>query len=171
MTTKAISKFCSKCKIEKFLEAFPKNKNGKHGRYSYCRSCQKKQRKENPERGHENYKKYTSTIEGNLACLLRNARVRAKQKNLAFDLTKEFLVKLWESQLGECMVSGVKMTTEKGEGRKSTSASIDRIIPENGYVKSNVRLVCIRVNEMKSIGSDSELLDWCSKILTIQRTM
>ena len=50
------TKICPKCKIEKSLDAFPKNKARKDGVGSYCLECTKEYSKQ-PERAKEN-KKY-----------------------------------------------------------------------------------------------------------------
>ena len=51
-------KTCSKCKIEKPLTEFSKNKSSRNGYRSECKSCSKKYRKANAERIKQYNKKY-----------------------------------------------------------------------------------------------------------------
>lgn len=45
-----------------------------------------------------------------------------------------------------------------------TNASIDRINCDRGYVKGNVRLVCLAVNIMRNCLTDFELFGWAQDI-------
>lgn len=81
--------------------------------------------------------------------LLAGAKNRAKSKNLPFDLTLDYLMGLWDSCEGSCVIS--KRTFDLSSyGKKRqvnpNAPSIDRIIPEKGYIKGNVRLVTYHVN-------------------------
>ena len=51
-------KTCAKCKIEKPLTEFSKNKSTRNGYRSECKSCSKKYRKANAERIKQYNKKY-----------------------------------------------------------------------------------------------------------------
>ena len=53
-----------------------------------------------------------------------------------------------------CPILGVKM--EWG-GQRENSPSLDRIVPEKGYVKGNVMWVCDKANTMKSNANAEEL--------------
>jgi hypothetical protein len=86
-------------------------------------------------------------------------------KNRKETLSIEFLVDLYEKQKGLCAVSGQEMTFSQGTGRCSTNLSIDKIDQTLGYTPENVRLVCHRVNLMRTDGTDDELVTWCKKIL------
>jgi hypothetical protein len=185
------TKVCPSCRLVLFVNSFTKDNSRKDKLAYNCRLCKNQQmtewRQNNPinverinknkreygriyskmnrESSNKNYVKYTSTVKGHLATLIRNARARAKKRNLAFEIDHSFLLTLWENQEGKCSVTGVMLTTKKGTGRNPTNASLDRIIPKNGYIPENVRLACYRVNEMKSDGTDSDLKKWCKLIL------
>lgn len=122
-------------------------------------------RKEHPSYASEQYRRRGSTADGHFAILVCQARRRAKTQNVQFDLDAGMLSSMFAAQLGRCALSGVTMTFEKGKGRVPTAASLDRILASRGYGKGNVRLVCVRVNEMRSSGSDAELISWCEAIL------
>lgn len=83
--------------------------------------------------------------------ILREARKRAKEKGIPFDLVESDLT------IPEfCPVFGWRM--EVGVGKRSDrSPSLDRIIPDLGYVKGNIRVISWRANHLKSDGTVPEL--------------
>lgn len=93
------------------------------------------------------------------------ARERSFKKNLEFNITKEYLKQLWDSQSGLCAISGIPMTFELDNGRTFKNVSLDRINPNKGYIIGNVQLVCMAVNQMKSDLSLAELYMFCNAIL------
>lgn len=79
--------------------------------------------------------------------LLRLARSRAKYKKLSFDLDKNYLEKMYLSQNKKCALTKINFAFEKVETSKRPFApSVDRIDSKLGYLKGNIRLVCIVVN-------------------------
>ena len=85
--------------------------------------------------------------------ILSAARARAKKKNLPFDLKVEDII------IPEvCPILGIKLTRKFGShGGSESSASLDRIVPEKGYVKGNVRVVSLLANNMKSNATEEQL--------------
>ncbi len=93
------------------------------------------------------------------------ARQRAKEKNVPFDIDIDYV----RSLVGEnaelavrCPVLGFLLdySTQRTEGTGHAlpnSPSIDRIVPELGYVKGNVRIISHRANTIKSNASVQEL--------------
>jgi hypothetical protein len=72
---------------------------------------------------------------------------KAKKLNLLFNLELSDIV------IPEyCPVLGMKLHSTGGRERKNhpDSASLDRINPELGYVKENVRVISSRANLLKS---------------------
>ncbi len=83
--------------------------------------------------------------------ILREARKRAKEKGVPFLLTEADLT------IPEfCPVFGWRMEVGVGQ-RTDKSPSLDRIIPELGYVKGNVRVISWRANRLKADGTVAEL--------------
>jgi hypothetical protein len=81
--------------------------------------------------------------------LLAAARNRAKSKQLPFNLDAEYLIALWIVNEGCCSVSGRAFNLQPyGKfGQVNPDApSVDRILPEKGYVKGNVRLITYHTN-------------------------
>ena len=93
------------------------------------------------------------------------ARDRAKRKSAPFDITKQDLIDLWNSQNGKCALSGITMTYYMDKGRNPYNVSIDQINPSKGYTKDNVQLVCMCVNQLKSDFDMSVILNICRNIL------
>lgn len=94
----------------------------------------------------DSYKKY----------LLRGAKERAKSLGLPFNLTIEDI-----SIPEYCPLLGIKIQKHLGEGKRSSknwnSPSIDRLIPELGYVKGNVWVISLRANTIKHNATVEEL--------------
>lgn len=105
-------------------------------------------RKSNKEEYKRKKYDYYCSVTGRLVDLNKSAKRRAKNKNIEFDLNIDFLKDLWESQKGNCSITGLKFIIKNERTGKAQpfSPSIDRIDPNIGYTKSNVRLVCYCVN-------------------------
>jgi hypothetical protein len=86
---------------------------------------------------------------------------RARENNLPFDLTVEFVVgALKRTKL--CPICGVAMHHAKGCG-SPTSPSIDRLVPALGYTKGNVNVICRACNLIKGTATPERLrqvADW-----------
>ena len=81
------------------------------------------------------------------------------------DLTIGFLLELWENQNGRCALTGIPMTTVRGNGWQiPTNASIDQIVHRQGYTQNNVRLICWQANMMRGQLTDEELIIFCKLI-------
>lgn len=92
-----------------------------------------------------------------LNILLQQARRRSKLKNIPFDITVDDL-----TVLEICPVLGIKIQVNSG-CVKENSISLDRIIPELGYVKGNVAIISYKANTIKNNASVEELekvLNW-----------
>lgn len=78
--------------------------------------------------------------------MLKNARARAKKQGIPFDL------ELTDIVIPEvCPVLGIPLMV--GEGKNCpNSPSLDKIIPEKGYVKGNVCVISFRANILKRDG-------------------
>lgn len=89
-------------------------------------------------------------------CLVAAARVRARQRGIAFSVTDEDVAHLQRLiDVGVCEVTGVSLTLN-GQ-RSATSPSLDRIHPALGYVSGNLRIVCHAVNAGMGDWGEAEL--------------
>lgn len=90
---------------------------------------------------------------------LRGIKHRCKKFNLPFDVDADYMDKLEVPEF--CPVLGIKLNPKDGKGPHSYSPSIDRIIPELGYIKGNLRIISNRANILKNNMTAEE----CEKIL------
>lgn len=143
-------KHCSKCGFSRTLDQFSKNKNRKDGLQFYCKSCSSKLTMES--RDEENYKKYQESHREHSH--LTSLRGRAKAKGLPFNLTLEDLI------IPElCPVLGIPLIRNYGKGHSShNSPSVDRIIPELGYVKGNVIVISVLANRIKQDATPEQII-------------
>lgn len=89
---------------------------------------------------------------------------RKKREDLEFVITVDDLTELWEEQSGRCALSGLIMTRHRGFGETPTNASIDRIDPAKGYIRSNIQLVCWQANKMKHTLPQPDFFFWIRQI-------
>ena len=90
-----------------------------------------------------------------------NAGRRARARGLPHDLTIDYLVSIAPER---CPVFGWKLKYGTG-ARQIYSASLDRIIPEHGYVQGNVQIISTLANSMKQDACEEELKKFAEWIL------
>lgn len=146
-------KICSKCGEEKDINDFQKMRVGKPNEYrlAYCRSCRMKQQ----------YASLNNNIDRWLADKYRRLIARCKKYSIFIDLTKDEFIQQYYKQEGKCFYTGEKMRCEVGKGFDYiNSLSIDKIIPEKGYVVGNVVFCTNRVNTAKSNFTLAEIKEY-----------
>lgn len=94
---------------------------------------------------------------------------RSNRKNMDCDIDLQYLHELWDKQKGLCALSGIPMTYYFDSGRVPTNLSVDRIDSGLGYIKGNIQLVCMAVNQMKSDLTIEQLKYFCKSILEYQK--
>jgi len=174
-------KTCKKCLKFLSIADFNKDASKKDGLDIYCKCCVRKKSKEhyaknrtkrleqNKERYAENkdiilstckqsYKKLKSSSPEIL--MLRSAKRRAKVQNLPFDLTLEDIV------IPEyCPILNIRLQVAEKHANAS-SPSLDKIVPELGYIKGNVQVISNLANTMKWDASFQQLVNfakWVNK--------
>ena len=80
-------------------------------------------------------------------------------------LTVEHLYALYKQQRGRCVLTGLVMTHRRQPKFFDTNISMDRIDNSKGYDIGNVRLVCRRINAMRSNMTDADLHTWCQALI------
>lgn len=94
----------------------------------------------------QSVKKY---YEDFISTILRYAKARAKEYSLPFNLDKDFIKQLYESQDKRCAITAIDFQFERANEKKKRrpfAPSLDRVDYSRGYTKDNVRLVCSIVN-------------------------
>lgn len=84
---------------------------------------------------------------GRAVQLCENARRRASEKGLPFDLDRTEIARRLE--VARCEVTGLALELLAGEGGHPRAPSLDRTDSTLGYLMSNVRVVCWQYNAAK----------------------
>ncbi|MEK6878959.1 MAG: hypothetical protein AABY22_05090 [Nanoarchaeota archaeon] len=161
-------KKCSRCKIEKQLFEFHKNKAAKDGLQFHCKDCQKKCRKPygilhkkelnqysiRYRQQHKEYfkqydKQYRKTAKGRF----NEYKSSAKRFGRLFEIDFEFAKKLFFS---DCYFCSAKPNPVNG---------IDRLNNDLDYIKDNCVSCCIRCNRVKMNYSVEETLFHLQKMV------
>jgi hypothetical protein len=148
-------KQCSKCKGHKALDLFSNNKSSKDGKQHYCKSCHaaraRAYREANPETVAATYRAYYKANPEQR--MLWNAKKRAKNNNLEFNLSLE------DIQIPErCPILGITLERGNTHTNRDSSPSLDKILPEKGYVKGNVQVISDLANRMKSNATFAQMV-------------
>ena len=123
----------------------------------YCStSCGNKARRRrhydtNASYYYEKRKRERASIESSI---LARVKSRAKLKGIPFNMTVEDI-----TIPKVCPILGIELTFNygKGSGHHDDSPSVDRIYPDRGYVKGNVRIISARANLLKNNATPQEL--------------
>ena len=140
-----LEKQCSRCKQVLPVESFGKRAASRDGLKSECKQCNRQYNMENPITGQTNN-------------MIKNARKRAKDKKVPFDIDHDYIRSIVPSH---CPVFGTPLEWSLQRAAQSialgNSPSLDRIVPERGYVKGNVWIISHRANTIKNDASHEEL--------------
>lgn len=154
-----MDKYCSGCKETKDTTLFSKNKQMKDGYANWCKACIKKhwQKPENLQRRKERRM-------GNYAhTLFIETKSRARLSGIPFDLDEsDIVIPDW------CPVLGIPLIAEVG-GRKDNTPSIDKLIPEKGYIKGNVKVISWLANCIKRDCTEPEVFEKIATYLRMNR--
>ena len=144
-------KTCSNCKGEFDLDMFEYNKKKRCYR-SICKKCRNIQIME---------MRY-STVENHIKRRLSRLKERAKRLGFPFDLSYDDLANQLELQDRKCFYTDKPLVfyEYKKIPDKRTAPSIDKIIPEKGYVKGNIVWCIDRINSIKYDVTLDEMRLW-----------
>lgn len=96
----------------------------------------------------------------------------AKQRSIPITITLEEIIILWNNQGGKCALSGVDLTfgmelqslNEKSRlihSHRMTTASLDRIDSNGGYIKGNIQWVEKNINIFKNALNNDDFIGLC----------
>lgn len=85
--------------------------------------------------------------------ILEGAKKRSKLKNIEFNIDIFDIPEIPKT----CPVLGIKIIANTTNSPLDSSPSIDRIDPNKGYIKGNIRIISNRANRIKSDATIDEL--------------
>lgn len=89
----------------------------------------------------------------------------AKQRNLKFDISIEYVWELFIKQGRKCSLTGVPLCFNSRCWIYDGTASLDRIDSSKGYIEGNVQWIHKNINMMKQQYSTELFFDWCKKVV------
>jgi hypothetical protein len=149
------SKQCNECLLTKPLDQFRRYRRR-------CRQCndrieaERRRSKCSTDPAEvakltKSHKRYVRTTRGQASVKLTCVRRRAQSRAIPFDLDVEWLME--RLSRGKCEMTDIPFDNTDF----NLMASVDRIDPNGGYLKTNCRLVLNCVNAFKGTMTDSEL--------------
>lgn len=140
-------KHCNKCGEHKPISEFYTRTEDKNKYMACCKLCAN-------ARTRKNFSTEKSTMEGHARQIFMKRRRVARVKSIPFEIDWEYALSLLTPN---CAILGTPLNwCEKTEKPKPDSPSLDKIIPELGYIKGNVAWVSHKANTIKSYGSLEE---------------
>jgi len=116
-----------------------------------------------------NQKKYNKSIRGIAVTACKSSKRRARDKNLPFNLTSDYLESIFPKNC-ICPILGYKMKVSNITLGK-LSPTLDRINPRLGYIKGNVEFVSNIANCMMTSATGRDIkrfVKWASKKYNIR---
>lgn len=158
---------CNTCHqvFDGIREHFPIKKYQDNGNISWNVKCKTCFNAINRERRIE-YRKDAETF---IRSKLASYRNRAKQENIPFNLTADYLIDLWNNQKGLCHYIGepidFTLTVPAGTHPHLATPSLDKLTPSKGYVIGNVVWCSYGINRMKNDLDYDMFIKACELIL------
>jgi hypothetical protein len=136
---------CTKCNIEQAYtrrsHAVESSRDNKH-----CKKCASDLGK---------FSKNNSV--GNKTRIFNKFYKSAISRNVEWNITEK---EMFESYNGFCALSGLKIEIKY----KATTASLDRIDSNIGYIKGNIQWVHVKINMMKNKYTQEEFIEVCKLV-------
>lgn len=155
-------KYCRTCNQLFLLSEFRIKGNNQKGYWenNICKKCDA-----------QLVKDYRLTDKGIAAEIVRRTKYISKKESLNFDLDKEWVLNKLNDIDWKCELTKIPLKRRRDNlehrrtGFQWDSVSIDKIIPSEGYIKSNVRFVINQVNLFKQDGSDERMYEIAGALL------
>ena len=156
-------KYCCNCKTFVDIKKFSKSKNRYLGLNTICKPCSSlKHKSRRKESGilHLQWRKNNP-----LKTALSRIKGRCKESGVRFELELSDIPPIPEC----CPILGIKLERTFGiKGGSGNSPSLDRIIPELGYIVGNIQWISKRANSSKNNLSIAELIklgNWAERFI------
>ena len=151
-------KVCSRCKEWKLFYMFSTRRSAIDNHKSWCKECEAlySAAYRNTPRGKEI--KALWNAQNWERRRVKDAKNRARYLKIPFNITKEYIKSITPSDM-ICPALGIQMKVG-GDFKNSiiSAPSLDRLIPELGYVKGNIAVVSTRANTLKRDATPEELM-------------
>lgn len=152
---------CNRCKVDKPAVDFIFGKSKCKVCYNKCREYYRTHRRQEiaraqrsnarKDRLEENERKRAACRKNPVAYMLWQVKARAKREGTLFNLTHED-IRIPE----KCPILDIPLMM--GEGKATAnSPSLDRIVPDLGYVRGNVQVISLKANNIKSNATPEEI--------------
>lgn len=166
-----MNKTCGRCKIEKTIDCFTKDKYNKDGLDYWCKECKKEYQSSKrgkkamnrynsslkgkktakkyyySNKGQKRHKNYSQTPEG----IYAHIKGGAKHRKIKFNISKEDFIKWHNSQKKKCVYCDrTEQEAIKDRNGNYKRLTIDRKNNNEGYSLDNIVLACHRCNTIKS---------------------
>ena len=89
---------------------------------------------------------------------------RGRKPDLTFNITVQYLEKLFNDQNRKCALSGISLEPDLSLSMQKQNLSIDRIDSNIGYEVGNIQWVDKRINMMKGSLSNDEFIYLCTLV-------
>jgi hypothetical protein len=174
---------CPACGKELTRDSFDwYERAGKPKRFPYCKVCKPKKRRSYHDVGAQakhqrEYVKRCLDAGGDIALSwyftrnLSQYRARSKKRGLPeCNLDADYLVTLFHAQAGKCYYTGETLTWDNHGNivARKDSMSVDRLIPELGYVRGNVVICGYTTNTSKGDRTEADFYSFCERILKVK---
>ena len=149
---RVLEKTCTKCGEVKPIDEFYKQRsNAKYPyRLSYCKRCKSLQS--------QLYR--VSSPEIYIRENINRTRRRCKKKDVTFEITYDYAYSQYLRQNKLCFYTDKEMLIKALNGLSHESMSLDKIIPELGYVEGNIVWCRNKINTVKNNLSLEEIEEW-----------
>jgi hypothetical protein len=142
-------KTCKICNVQKEITDFYQRTEDPNKRMVVCKPCAN-------ARSRKNYRIKKATKRGHALQIFNKRKNTAKQNGIKFDIDFEYMSSL---PMENCAMFNTPLTwCELSDRPRDNTPSIDKIIPEKGYIKGNVAWVSHRANTLKNNGTTDEHL-------------
>lgn len=156
-----MTRICKTCHKEKDISEFSKSKAYKDGYNTSCKECEKIRMKNYRRKNKDKIKEQVRLkyLEDPLKHILQVHKSLSKTKNIPcddFDILYNHLKPIFDT--GKCERCG--MIFQPGnDSLRNYSPTLDRLIPNKGYVVGNIAVLCHDCNRRKQDMSVEEMKD------------
>jgi hypothetical protein len=140
-------KQCNTCGVKKSLSEFYQRAEDDNKHMALCKPCAN-------ARTRKNYRTTKATKQGHALQIFNKRKNAARREGILFDIDFEYMFSLPSEN---CAILNMPLSwCELSDKPRDNTPSIDKIIPEKGYVKGNVAWVSYRANSLKGNGTLDE---------------